>query len=370
MENLASKSELQGGHDIPFKQWEHHKLAVQGLYRTCLISSVAFPLLGIGDAIWRSAGGQADTVEGSVVRLCVATFCSVTAATYVKIRGSAVSHPFLISTVLLWLASSVCGLSAAHTGGFTSPYGYGLAPGILIWAMLMPGGWRQTIGPMLGAYISYLTVLLGVVGFSTYGRAELSMTFFQLIGVVAGILVSEAIEKWRIRLEQASITDSVTGCMSRSYIISRIDEYLRSRERKERVFSVLLVDLDNFKQVNDRYGHAVGDEVLSQTASIMMSMVRNTDICGRYGGDEFVVLLDDCNTEQAKTVAEHIRDRVSKNTILATKTLITVTVSIGVATTSSNTGIMARDLLKMADEGMYQSKSAGRNSIQHMGTNT
>ena len=367
MNNSPTNLEGHGPDDAPFNRWAHHKLAVRGLYRTCVISSVAFPMLGIGDALWRSAGGPADSVEGSVVRLCVATFCSVAAAAYVKIRGSGVSHPFLISTVLLWLASSICALSAANTGGFISPYGYCLAPGILIWAMLMPGGWRQTIGPMLGAYVSYLAVLAGVVGFTTFGLAELSMTFFQLIGVAAGILVSEAIEKWRIRLEKASITDTVTGCMTRSYIMTRLDEYLRSRERKARVFSVLLLDLDNFKQVNDRYGHAVGDEVLKQTASIMMSMVRNTDICGRYGGDEFVILLNDCNEEQADTVAEHIREKISKNSVLATKELITVTVSIGVATATSNTDIIARELLKQADEGMYQSKSAGRNTIQHMG---
>ena len=133
--------------------------------------------------------------------------------------------------------------------------------------------------------------------------------------------------------------------------------------RNHRPFAVLMLDIDNFKSLNDTYGHLAGDEVLETLAAILKRSVRNVDFVARYGGEEFVAVLIETSAEAALQVAERIRSLVETPRLAATNELISVTVSIGV--TESRPGdARPDDVIARADRAMYDAKHAGRNTVR------
>jgi diguanylate cyclase (GGDEF)-like protein len=142
-------------------------------------------------------------------------------------------------------------------------------------------------------------------------------------------------------------------------------ERLKRHRQENRLVSMLgciMLDLDHFKRVNDTKGHLAGDLVLKAVAQRLRESVRPYDVIGRYGGEEFVVLLPDTNLEQCLVVAERIRVSISHEPFEHEGDPIPVTVSLGVSCTSENDqGV--NDLLKRADEGLYKAKAAGRNRV-------
>jgi diguanylate cyclase (GGDEF)-like protein len=144
-------------------------------------------------------------------------------------------------------------------------------------------------------------------------------------------------------------------------IIDLLSTELSRAKRLQTPLSIFFVDLDFFKQVNDNYGHLVGDEVLRGVAEKMSSTVREYDHVGRYGGEEFLVVLPDCGVETAREVAERVRQRIGEGPILTVPTQVEVTVSIGVSQWRSGQEI--HDLLHEADVAMYRAKQRGRNRV-------
>ena len=140
--------------------------------------------------------------------------------------------------------------------------------------------------------------------------------------------------------------------------------------REERVgfpVAVLMGDLDHFKQINDEHGHLVGDETLKQASRFMRSNIRPYDSLGRYGGDEFIVVLPGCNQAQARVVAERIRQRFSSETLMLNGQTIKVTISQGVAATDTVNEKNPEALIQAADAALYQAKNAGRNRVATAG---
>jgi diguanylate cyclase (GGDEF)-like protein len=133
-------------------------------------------------------------------------------------------------------------------------------------------------------------------------------------------------------------------------------------QRYHRPLSMLMLDIDHFKSVNDRYGHAVGDEVIVAAANACHSGKRNSDIAGRLGGEEFAILLPETEAGQAQVVAERIRESVAAQVFSFHKVRFNVTVSIGIA--QATLGMSGVDvLLRTADEALYQAKHEGRNRL-------
>lgn len=163
-------------------------------------------------------------------------------------------------------------------------------------------------------------------------------------------------------IETLAITDALTGAYTRRYFLERFDEEIkRSKARKTQV-SFLLVDADYFKKVNDQYGHLAGDEVLRQIAAILKDSVREIDIVGRYGGEEFCVVLPDTDAAGAALVAERIRATVAHQKIKAYDAQLTMTISIGISAFPSD-GKATEELIDKADWALYRAKSSGRNCI-------
>lgn len=170
-----------------------------------------------------------------------------------------------------------------------------------------------------------------------------------------------------IILKELNTIDSVTGIRNRQYFDEVLDQEWRRAKRQGYDISMLLLDIDHFKRVNDTYGHLAGDECLSAVAKAVDKMFnRPSDIVARYGGEEFVVVLPYVSGENAKNLAEQLRELIAGSTYLSDGHPLSVTVSIGVATLPPEEGVAPRDLIGWADSVLYEAKASGRNRVcQH-----
>ena len=162
--------------------------------------------------------------------------------------------------------------------------------------------------------------------------------------------------------------DALTGFYNRRQLEERIGQEVSNAKRQSAPLCGIMTDIDFFKHVNDNYGHAVGDLVLKTIAKIIRSQLREYDIAGRYGGEEFSILLPFTNIEEAKMVAERLRKTIEEKVIDISKVnpesedkTIKVTLSLGVYQMKSNDN--DDDLLKKADKALYQAKNTGRNKV-------
>lgn len=163
-------------------------------------------------------------------------------------------------------------------------------------------------------------------------------------------------------LEQLATTDGMTGIYNRRHFMTLADrEWSRSR-RYGRPLSFLMIDIDFFKSINDRFGHEVGDQMIVHLTTLATACKRDSDVLARIGGEEFALLLPETDLAQAQLVAERLRRDVVENPFTASSDQISTTISIGVAMgTGTMTGIS--DLMKVADKALYDAKSSGRNRV-------
>lgn len=164
-------------------------------------------------------------------------------------------------------------------------------------------------------------------------------------------------------LEKAS-RDPLTGLYNRRVFEETLEREFKASVRHRQPLSLLMIDLDFFKLVNDRFGHQVGDEVLKTFSKLLAACARETDIPARFGGEEFVIILP--NTEQSKAIllAERIQEKINQTVFLSGQMAIKQTISQGLADTQSHRIKTASDLLLLADQAMYQAKRDGRNTIR------
>jgi|GEM_PF-310449 len=163
------------------------------------------------------------------------------------------------------------------------------------------------------------------------------------------------------KMMEMNIRDGLTGIYNRRHLENRLAAEWERHQRYGRLFSLLMIDIDHFKAVNDTYGHQTGDEVLKNVAARIVKNIRKTDCLARYGGEEFCCLLPETGLGNAMMLAELFRREVEAMTIAAGETGVQVTVSLGVSEMSP--GDTPETLLKRADEALYQAKRTGRNKV-------
>ncbi len=160
-------------------------------------------------------------------------------------------------------------------------------------------------------------------------------------------------------LDLATRIDPMTGLANRRDIMEKMERELSRSERHGRTFSVMLVDLDNFKQINLKYGFNDGDDVLVEVARVLMGCVRNEDVCARWGGEEFLVLLTETTIDGALTLARKIIESISMTEFKANRPGIRITASIGLCEYRSGQSIS--ETVSRADQALRQAKLAGKN---------
>ncbi len=164
-------------------------------------------------------------------------------------------------------------------------------------------------------------------------------------------------------VQRLAITDDLTGIHNRRHLFELADHEFAQAQRYHRPLAAIMFDLDHFKEVNDRHGHAVGDEVLCAVARVCDYLIREVDVLGRYGGEEFAVLLPETDLKAALEVAERFREAVAAETIDTNAGPIAVTVSAGVAEIHPDM-IDVHELINRADAAMYFAKRSGRNRVE------
>jgi len=174
----------------------------------------------------------------------------------------------------------------------------------------------------------------------------------------------------RIRLyqeiEKFSVTDSLTGIATRRVILEGLEEEIRRSKTRKKKMSFLMIDVDYFKRFNDRYGHLIGDQILCGVSDIIEESVREIDVIGRYGGEEFCVILPETDRDGAMYVAERVRAAVEKNSIITYDVSVHATISVGISTFPDD-GDQISELIDKADWALYRAKKNGRNTVCSFG---
>jgi len=165
-------------------------------------------------------------------------------------------------------------------------------------------------------------------------------------------------------LREISYTDQLTGLYNRHQLMGTLDKEFERARRTGNSLSMIMLDIDNFKQINDRYGHQSGDSVLTETAAIFRGELRCYDTAARYGGEEFIALLPDSLADEATNVAERIRKAIESTPFSVNKIKLRVTASLGVANYPSEGVDSIESLIKTADNALYRAKIKGRNRVE------
>jgi diguanylate cyclase (GGDEF)-like protein len=169
------------------------------------------------------------------------------------------------------------------------------------------------------------------------------------------------VEKSRRLFEKQALTDTLTGLFNKRHFETQLELHHRRIKRKNGELSLIMMDVDDFKQINDKHGHPQGDVVLARLGKVIRTSLRDGDIACRYGGEEFSVILPDTSLEIAREIAERIRKTAASQVFAPARPLssFNVTLSLGVAAWQE--GKTAQDLVAMADAALYKAKSRGKN---------
>jgi diguanylate cyclase (GGDEF)-like protein len=168
-------------------------------------------------------------------------------------------------------------------------------------------------------------------------------------------------EEQKRKLEELSNTDPLTGVHNRRYFMQAAAAQITRVVRQKNEAYIVMLDLDHFKNVNDKYGHSAGDDVIKEAAAATAGMLRPYDLIARYGGEEFIMFIAEIDRPGVIQLAERIRTAISDTQIEAEGGCISVTASIGVA--SVEPGRRLEDTIELADKALYQAKEEGRNRV-------
>ncbi|MDI9244239.1 GGDEF domain-containing protein [Marinobacter sp. CHS3-4] len=247
----------------------------------------------------------------------------------------------------------------------------GLSDKVFVWFFLIPVIAHFLHGRQLGMPLSL--ILLTIAWFLYYRYHFNTPGLMDMVGmtnVVAcslvltgGVYAYETVrENAAERLHRIASTDSLTGLSNRKHLRELLDDTLAHAKYAGTGFSLLTLDLDHFKTINDQYGHDVGDQVLIAVADVMQQRLRAADTPARWGGEEFLILLPETDKPGSEKVAENIRQAVDSLEVKAGESRVQITTSIGSAQFPQD-GQTIRELLEAADHRLYQAKHKGRNQV-------
>ncbi|MDV6316699.1 GGDEF domain-containing protein [Idiomarina sp. HP20-50] len=241
----------------------------------------------------------------------------------------------------------------------------------LLWVTILPPIAFFLLGPTAGTWVTGLVFaycgwfLYKLLGQGIPGNLSLGAFFNFAEVATAQIFLFRYYERSRReayeQLQKTSVTDPLTGIFNRLHLDNTLKTLLAVSKRDAQPTSVLLLDVDHFKRINDEYGHIAGDKVLVAIARIMTEATRDGDLVGRWGGEEFLIICPKTDATQAAHIADRVVEKLNSQTLLDD---INATVSIGIATASgSNESDTAETLLQTADKNLYQAKADGRNTV-------
>ena len=185
-----------------------------------------------------------------------------------------------------------------------------------------------------------------------------AMFILAILFIIILVLGINGIRQNRL-LRDLSQTDTLSGLYNRRFMNKKLEEEISKYKRYRTPFSILLVDIDHFKKINDNYGHDKGDFVIKTISSLIRRNIRSSDICSRWGGEEFLILASNSDLKSALKLSENLKELIEKSQF---ETKYSITISIGVSTFDEN--LSQEELLKLADNALYKAKKNGRNRVE------
>jgi diguanylate cyclase (GGDEF)-like protein len=194
------------------------------------------------------------------------------------------------------------------------------------------------------------------------------ISFFEIVAEAASNALErahllESIQLANQRLERLATIDGLTGVYNHRYFRERLRGEIERAIRYQLPLSCILMDIDDFKQLNDTYGHLLGDSVLHELAQLTLGKTRKSDLLARYGGEEFAVVMPQTDLEGARIEAERLREAIAAHTFQGVPPERKITLSVGVAELGRETMVTADDLLHAADHSLYEAKRSGKNRV-------
>ncbi len=227
---------------------------------------------------------------------------------------------------------------------------------------------RKDHGSYIGIPLKNENRIVGVMGFSHTRPTAFRVEDFDLLRTLSH-LISAGLEKAELfkKTLELSRVDELTGLLNYRVLIEKLEEEIRRKQRTGREFSFIMIDIDDFKRINDRYGHLEGSRLIAQIGPLLKAACRtgSTDTCFRYGGEEFSILLAETDAVEALAVAERVRKSVEDYpfTVKVAHPYEKVTVSLGVATMEEEGLKTTPELIHEADIALYRSKAMGKNKV-------
>lgn len=257
-----------------------------------------------------------------------------------------------------WLGAVLVGVGAVNAPVYITLPRCFRALLMAMWLAALPGWVRHSAQLSVAQVFISLSVFMTLLNFYMSSIAQRVLEGIRL--QLANEALAEQLRRALQLVEQDAATDALTGQPNRRSLDLLMTRQVALAGRNAQPFSLLMLDIDHFKQINDLHGHGVGDAALRAFASRVREHLREGDVCARYGGEEFVVVLPETALPAAREIAERLRCAVADGALL-TAPLLSVTVSIGAAEFSP--GLTPQQLLNMADEAVYVAKKRGRNQV-------
>lgn len=252
--------------------------------------------------------------------------------------------------VLLLLTIALVFLSVIYGQNYSIYWTYPLLVALPVLLRLRWSAW-------LGATCALLAAPLVFLRYDSHTALIICLSMLHTWLVSAWLVY--ALSAQSRRLSDIAVTDPLTGAYNRRFFNYQAQQALDTWLRYQRASSLLIIDVDHFKRINDRFGHGVGDEVLQKVVALVSERVRSSDTVCRYGGEEFVVLLREASGDEAMRLAEHLRAAVEQAQLLPEGNM---TISIGVCDVVAARSL--DDWLKLADGALYLAKNSGRNRVE------
>jgi diguanylate cyclase (GGDEF)-like protein len=267
-----------------------------------------------------------------------------------------VGHDPVLDAVLMALLCGVTSINAQVYGTYISAFYWQIAA---LWGAAVLGLLLATGSPSAIDYAAGLSVFIALTAYYTRAISQRLLEGIRLQHANGSLASQLRTALQKVELDAA--TDALTGHWNRRALDDILKQQVELGASCDKPFSILMLDIDFFKNINDEFGHMVGDDVLRAFAQRLREFLRSGDFCARFGGEEFVVVLPETSLVTALEVAERIRKGVAQSPLLNTPS-VQVTVSIGVATLAQGQSIT--ELLAKADAAVYLAKNAGRDQVR------
>jgi diguanylate cyclase (GGDEF)-like protein len=308
------------------------------LYVTLMVSLMALFVLALG----LNQAGRYQAAAGLIVACTTFGVWSAIAFDLATLRSHSVTMSYIVVPVILCsflLSTRVTVVLAAAQ--------LAVVCFLPLFSPVMAGNYW----PSLISFILFISVLSVVSNFIS--RRDLKQIDRQTRQLVED----------EVQLRKLSVSDPLTGLFNLRYLEKTLLREVRRAERNQAPLAVVMLDLDQFKRINDGAGHAIGDRILRELSNILSANTRDGDVACRYGGDEFVLILPDCTLDHARQKMEFLREQVKHLVVQIKGDLLDgLTVSIGVAAFPDH-GASAEGLLKAADDALYRAKQTGRDRV-------